>query len=169
MSNKLRDLVEEIQYKHKMTVAQVAKSIDYSRVHLTKEMAKDSSPLTELLIAKYGETLQNVSRETEDDKSISEKSIHNLTESARMLAESNLILAKNSKELTDLIKSTASDESKNPSILETRLADLQEWLIEVAAGRRYKSIPEADAAFRTKVFGAQKKKKAEGTRDGSGK
>lgn len=64
MSNGLKDLVEEIQFRKKWTVAQVAESIGYSRVHLTREYKKQGrSELEDLLLAKHGKMLQNVSHE----------------------------------------------------------------------------------------------------------
>lgn len=62
MSKTLEDYVKELQFKKKWTVEQVAKSIGYSRVHLTKEMKKgDNADLKRLLLDKHSDTLQNVS------------------------------------------------------------------------------------------------------------
>jgi 16S rRNA C1402 (ribose-2'-O) methylase RsmI len=63
MSKTLRDIVKEIQFAKDWTIEQVAKSIGYSRVHLTKEMAKgDNNELKTLLIDHHREILQNVSK-----------------------------------------------------------------------------------------------------------
>jgi hypothetical protein len=76
-----------------MTIEQVAESIGYSRVHLQKEMKKQGeSPLQQLLLARYGRTLQNVSRESahpdKEDKAYKEKYIKLLEE---QLAHANEI------------------------------------------------------------------------------
>lgn len=63
MSKTLRDIVKEIQFAKDWTIEQVAKSIGYSRVHLTKEMAKgNNNELKNLLMDHHREILQNVSK-----------------------------------------------------------------------------------------------------------
>lgn len=62
MSKTLRDIVKEIQFAKDWTIEEVAKSIGYSRVHLTKEMAKgNNNELKKLLIEEHSGILQNVS------------------------------------------------------------------------------------------------------------
>jgi len=61
----IRALVKAVQFKLGLTVEQVAEGIGYSRVHLSNEMKKKSSPAVEqALYKKYGEILQNVSHGT---------------------------------------------------------------------------------------------------------
>lgn len=74
MSKNLREIVREIQFKKDWTIEQVAESIGYTRVHLTKEMKKDASPLiADLLIEKYKDILQNVSRGNGDSWNLNGK------------------------------------------------------------------------------------------------
>lgn len=75
MSNKLKITVGKLQYLLNYTVEQVAKSIDYSRVHLTKQMNKAadddiSEGLNKLLSEKHKDTLQNVSFELNDEEQV---------------------------------------------------------------------------------------------------
>jgi hypothetical protein len=52
-----------------LTIEEVAKSIGYSRVHLTKEMKKEASPdMERILIDKYKAILQNDSNGNQNDK-----------------------------------------------------------------------------------------------------
>jgi hypothetical protein len=53
LSKNLKEIVKKIQFTRDLTVEDVAHSIGYSRVHLTKEMKKEDSPLIEILLAKY--------------------------------------------------------------------------------------------------------------------
>lgn len=67
MSNTLKEIVKEIQFRKNWTVEEVAKSIKYSRVHLTREMAKgDNKELIDLLKERHKDLL-TVSNETPDD------------------------------------------------------------------------------------------------------
>lgn len=69
MSKTLREIVKEIQFKHNLTVEEVAFSIGYSRVHLTKEMAKTGgSLLTNMLLSKYKDVIQSIEGEDADKK-----------------------------------------------------------------------------------------------------
>jgi hypothetical protein len=60
-SNRLRQMVKEIQFKEDLTIEQIAEKAGYTRVHLTKELKKDSSPKVEAkLLEVFKESLQNV-------------------------------------------------------------------------------------------------------------
>jgi hypothetical protein len=62
MSNRLREIVEEIQHRRKWTQEQVAKSIGYTRVSLLREMGKpEASAYEDMLLQKHADILQNVS------------------------------------------------------------------------------------------------------------
>jgi hypothetical protein len=62
MSNRLREIVEEIQHRRKWTQEQVAKSIGYTRVSLLREMGKaEPSAYEDMLLQKHADILQNVS------------------------------------------------------------------------------------------------------------
>lgn len=89
MSKKLRRIVKKIQYDNDWTIEEVAQSVGYSRVHLTREMKKeDSLEMEKVLENKFGVMVQNVSSQNKPMDIIA-----NLTESNRMLAEATLILA----------------------------------------------------------------------------
>ncbi len=62
MSNKLAEIVSDIQYLKDMTVEQVADSIGYSRVHLTREMKKEggNDEIAEMLAKKHADVLHSV-------------------------------------------------------------------------------------------------------------
>lgn len=59
MSNKLTEIVTRIKYLKKWTVEEVAKSINYSRIHLQKEMKKPTgnNQLADLLREKHKDVL----------------------------------------------------------------------------------------------------------------
>jgi hypothetical protein len=67
-SKSLKEIVKELQFLKKWTVEQVAESIGYSRVHLTKEMAKtgENDHLKKLLLDKHKDIL-NKKASTVDD------------------------------------------------------------------------------------------------------
>lgn len=67
MSKNLTQIVKEIQFLKNWNVTQVAKSINYSRVHLSKEMKKDNEQIKELLLAKHKDILQNVIKNTSNE------------------------------------------------------------------------------------------------------
>lgn len=68
-SKTLKEIVKEIQHKKEWTIEQVAISIGYSRVHLTKEMKKGTNDvLAAALIEKHGAILQNVTFEKLQDE-----------------------------------------------------------------------------------------------------
>jgi hypothetical protein len=62
----LKDIVRKIQFSKDLTIAQIAESIGYSRIHLQKELKKErpSATVEKLLYDKYNQDIQYVSRET---------------------------------------------------------------------------------------------------------
>lgn len=138
--NKLREIVKEIQYKKKMTVEQVAESIGYSRVHLTKEMKKgENGPLLKLLLDKHGDILQNVSREEMKEQPHPESPLSNITidrfieshlkliaateeqakalriraEAEKITAQNHSNLIKNNTDMVDMVKPIAHVPSES--------------------------------------------------------
>jgi hypothetical protein len=60
VSNKLRQIVKEIQFKKDLTIEQIAQKAGYTRVHLTKELKKESSPKVEAkLLEVFKDSLHN--------------------------------------------------------------------------------------------------------------
>lgn len=59
-SNRLRQIIKEIQYKTDLTIEEIAKVAGYTRVHITKELKKESSPKVEArLLEAFQGILQN--------------------------------------------------------------------------------------------------------------
>ncbi len=73
MSNKIREIVRQIQFKNDWTIAQVADSIGYSRVHLTRAIKEGSDSVEKALMDKHrsifvdhiAETVQDIANEQE--------------------------------------------------------------------------------------------------------
>lgn len=63
MSTKLRELVDKIKYLRNWTTAQVAESVNYTRVHLQNEMKKGNAEIEKLLKERHSDILQNVKPE----------------------------------------------------------------------------------------------------------
>lgn len=65
MSNELKILVDKIKYLKNWNVEEVAKSINYGRVHLTNEMKKTNfnQQLFDLLYEKHKDLIENVLRD----------------------------------------------------------------------------------------------------------
>ena len=65
MSNKIKEIVSEIQFRLDLTQEQIAERIGYSRPYLTNAINKNAGgKILDSLIKEFGEILQNVSRET---------------------------------------------------------------------------------------------------------
>jgi hypothetical protein len=61
VSNSLAELIDEIQFKSKLSLEEIADSIGYSRPHLNKEKLKgENKKLEGMLREKFKEILQNV-------------------------------------------------------------------------------------------------------------
>ncbi len=75
MSNRIKEIVRQIQYKNDWTVAQVAESIGYSRVHLTRAIKEGSDSVEKALMDKHrsifidqiAETVHNIASEQESE------------------------------------------------------------------------------------------------------
>lgn len=71
MSNRIKEIVKQIQFKNDWTVAQVAESIGYSRVHLTRAIKEGSDFVEKALMDKHrsvfvdqiAETVQTIAQE----------------------------------------------------------------------------------------------------------
>lgn len=92
MSNILKDLVKEIQFRKNWTIEQVANSIHYSRVHLNREMkAGSNQELIDLLRSTHRDVLQNVT----NDAAL--QALLEIAASNKMLAQSILVTAEGQK------------------------------------------------------------------------
>ena len=183
-ANTLRELVEEIQFKKRWTIEKVAASIGYSRVHLSKEMKRPTSPLLKLLREKHNDILQNVSSNTEVNEpgmqyEIKDRenaqTVYKLVESNRLIAESNAkmaesnkILAKTNENLTEMVKrSTAGEIQETFGAFAAKMFALQEFLLEQSVKpKRYQSVAEADAVLSIKTNEYLKRMNEDGTRSG---
>lgn len=71
MSNKLRDIVYEIQYKLDLTLEQVAEKIDYAPTYLSKAMAKGvEGKLLATLKRVFADVLDKEDRKVSDQTKI---------------------------------------------------------------------------------------------------
>lgn len=112
----------------------------------------------------------------QSDNPASMQVIMKLSESNRLIAESNAsmsesnrILARSNEELVQLVKSSTANASEQTQLtVESKLAGLQEWLLEVAVGKRWKSKQEAHAVLHKLLFDVGKDKKQEDIQTGSG-
>lgn len=109
-ANKLKDLVKEIQFRKDLTIEQIAESIGYSRVHLTKEIKKGGNKtLEDLLLKKYNEILQNVANETENQVSEPEAKYFTKTDLIEVI---KAIKGTDDIHIIELIKKCIEDSSE---------------------------------------------------------
>jgi hypothetical protein len=143
MSKTLREIVKEIQFAKDWTVEDVAKSIGYSRVHLTKEMSKgDNSELKKLLLSKHADTLQNVSRSKSKGNDDNETLIINAD------------LNKHLKDLTkDIVQTKAT-----VNILKVTVAQLAATSAGKAIGTMLVELQKAIDEESDRLFSEMKKK-----------
>lgn len=133
MSKQLTQMVKKIQFEKELTIDEVAKSINYSRVHLQREMKKEgASPVIDILRNKYKDVIQNVSSENHGvNTNELIQAINRLTESTEKIvqsnneavasnkgvtekvAETNMKLADTNAELVQLLKSKSGDVSSD--------------------------------------------------------
>lgn len=109
MSKELKEIVKKIQFAKDWSMEQVASSIDYSRVHLAREIKKkEKSELEDKLIEKHKDVLHVVSNVSRDTVSTGNKSSPAVNKDLSSLIESNLTMSrsieKNSNSLADLVQ-----------------------------------------------------------------
>lgn len=92
-----------------------------------------------------------------NDGNLSTQAILNLTESNRILAEAHRDLAKNTIELTLLIKATVNVYINNPPAFDATLTDLLEVIADVGTGKRWDDKNEALAELSRQFVGKARK------------
>jgi hypothetical protein len=163
MSNTLTSLIKKIQFSKDLTIEQVAKSIDYTRQHLSREMKKGNVDIEQKLKETYKDVdfskLQNVTSHATETDTIRDLARANisLSESNRIAIEANReavsankeaiatnkTLADSNRELVQMLKNQFSSNapaSQHPSDL------MEPYLYKIAkAGlveKRWKSLDE---------------------------
>lgn len=117
MSNKLQKTVDTLKYLLGYNVEEIAKSINYSRVHLTKQMKKETDDdttesLNTLLIEKHKEALQNATFEVQEDQAnyiVAPKA--NVGKEIGFLRERNIILTASLNVLEQMVDKLVSDQT----------------------------------------------------------
>lgn len=110
-SKELAEMLDIIQYKTGKSLEEIAADIGYSRPYLNKvKLSGSGDKVSGILKATYGEILQNVRLGEKKEVGADPLSIiANLTESNRMLAEANLILA---NKINSSVPASVSSSSK---------------------------------------------------------
>lgn len=128
---------------------------------------------TEVYRLKYSDSKITTKQDPENSTA---SSIHNMTESNRMLAEAHLIfaesnrtLAENNKELIQLMKVNSGVNAGNQSIEQPILKGVLAAIVQVGIGKHWRTKSEGEAAVRNLVFSELKKAEKEGTLTGVGK
>ena len=169
MSNELKQTVDKLKYLLDCGVEEIAKSIDYSRVHLTKQMKKDSNDeitngLNNLLLEKHRDTLQNVklnikqSKPTNKNNLPSNNMLDKAIETVNTLAESNKLAIQTNADLAAMLKAamggvpTENAGSETLKAFDAKLDAVLEAVAEVGSGKRYHSPEEARAAIGRRYF-----------------
>jgi hypothetical protein len=174
--NELRELLDLIKFKTGKTQADIADEIGYKRTYLSEALSKPSPPkkLVTNLRLKYQSTLDNKSSDNSEAQALRESpadykkpvkdlslvAITNLTESNRLMAESQVSLAKSHEDLVAMVKtSTANAAKETLEAVGAKLLALQEFVIEQSVKKQpYHSKEEAAAALSIKTGGILKKK-----------
>jgi hypothetical protein len=147
----LRELVETIQRKKKLTIEQVASRIDYSRVHLSRAMKSNNNPeIRKALIHEFPEVLQNDTLDDTQNDRVTDKlplvvdpltsliyatrensQANQLHAQANYLqAKARLVEAENTKKLIDQIaKPTGGGPADNGSIVLAKMDAFQELVV----------------------------------------
>jgi transcriptional regulator with XRE-family HTH domain len=91
--------------------------------------------------------------ESEYGKTYTEKALYNLTESNRLIAESNASLAQSNKELVQMVKAKTigDDHLQTEKQLNVVRRAVVEFLLQVAAGKRWKTEEEAGLAYSRRI------------------
>jgi hypothetical protein len=127
-SNRLRQIIKEIQYKRDLTIGQIAEFAGYTRVHLTKELKKGKSPKVEAkLMEVFKEDIQNVAKT--GSESIQSKNPGNEPGSPLLQAKDEIIQLLRER---DNLQKTVNDFSGKISTLSSEVAELKDLLYGLA-------------------------------------
>lgn len=155
MSKKLTEIVKKLQFLKDWTIEDVAKSIGYSRVHLTKEMKKsESSNLEELLLVKHHGILQNDSKNKTDilqndskkgissDNVYKDEYIQSLKDQIQILKEKNDDLKSHCSFLEKSVLVNFDAVLKNQVIVQAQVAAASRVAAERHAGTDRKKLQD---------------------------
>lgn len=114
MSNKLANIIAEIQYRLNLSQEEIADRIGYSRPYLSNAIKKDAKgKILDTIMKEFAEIVQNVPTEKKesprlviqkDEPTIKDQSIYKLVDSNKALADANKTLSLTNYELALLLK-----------------------------------------------------------------
>lgn len=180
--SELRELIDLIKFSTGKTQAEIADEIGYKRTYLSEAISKPKAPqkLITTIKLQYRGVLENEQKDTSLDgptqaaepdhkyakrsapakKDLSIIAISNLSESNRLMAESQLSLAKSHEELVMMLKSSIGSGSKETlEAVGAKLLALQEFVIEQSVTRhKFHSEEEARSTLGIKTSALLKKK-----------
>jgi len=161
----------------KFPVAAISKATGYSKGNVSEYLNRNLTPSQNFLnkfYESFPKSYKKVPRETENAPESDFKpqqghdsamdTIRNLAEGNRKIADANASLARSNEELTLMVKQSVNVRSGNHEAFQSKFLAALEFLAEVAAGKRYKSVDEASAALSKIVFDGPAQKKGRGIR-----
>jgi hypothetical protein len=149
----LIDIVKETMKERKMNPRHLSKATGIPADRIYKWMqrglnpkAEDAEKLKAWISSK--DDVVNVPR-GKHASNYTEQALMNLTESNRLMAKSNADLAESHKELVQMVKGkfTADAPPQNEAALNVIRRAVVSFLIDVAAGKRWRSRDEAGSAY----------------------
>jgi DNA-binding Lrp family transcriptional regulator len=167
VSKKLGDIVNEIKYRGKLTLDDIAEKIGYSRPYLSNAIKNNTGgKILEIIEREYSEILQKVPVQTEEETSIGAlytiaKSNESLARGNEKLAEANLKLVESNLALTNrlnLMSPKTGEFQGIPEELLPKISDLLELIAE-AGTQGWKSKKDALVELNTRFYGVSKKGK----------
>lgn len=139
MINKLKEIVKKIQFHTDLTIEQIAKSINYSRVHLSKEIKKGQNETIEkLLFEKYPDILQNVTDNATKGKEIDKPEKDQII---KLFEENKKLLEDKVKKLEEEKKDWEKDKEK---------LEEENRILKANASKRKMATSESDKSFKAK-------------------
>ena len=136
MSKNLKEIVKKIQFLKDWTVEEVAQSIGYSRVHLSKEMKRgENDLLRNLLLETHKEILQNVSL----------NEVHDTDASLQYVKKARQISI---DKLSGLIIRTYALQQVNLSVLSELLADKNGASVTATQSELLKAVEAEEVKMR---------------------
>jgi transcriptional regulator with XRE-family HTH domain len=174
LSNKLADIIAEIQFKTKLTQEEIAERIGYSRPYLSNAIKKNAGgKVYQTIMKEFGEVLQNVSfsnnedehknadpvLETENNLAHISAAHNELSLAHRLQSEILLIEAKKgqslgdtNKELVLLLKNSGAPLKNEPAPLPPFEVAYYELLQVGVLEGRWRSMDEARAKLDKIVY-----------------
>jgi len=174
--------------KNNLNVSRTEKEAGIPKGRMAKWLAgkgapkvEDSEKLQKWYDLHYGEEVPKLEEVQKDapvsdfkantGAGVSEASIHGLIRTNEKLAaaalgdvENRKLLIRQNEELLSMVKQSGNVQPGNHEAFQSKFLAALEFLAEVAAGKRYKSVDEASAALSKTVFDGPAQKKGRGIR-----